>query len=153
MITIRPVKPEDAEGLRQINDTIFVDNPKFDDDVNPHYASTENAKEFFHKLTEQTEGYCFVAEVDGQLVGYTNGEEKYIPFCKSRYFEIDNLGVIPEQKGKGVGKQLMLSLMEWAKQHGFERVSVNCYIKNQEALDFYRRNGFTEVAIDLEKSL
>jgi hypothetical protein len=76
MITIRPAEPKDAQALRYVNDIIFINDTKYYDDVMTNYSATDAAKKFFRKLAEQKKGYCFVAEENGQLIGYTNGVQK-----------------------------------------------------------------------------
>lgn len=105
-MNIRPVKPDEWEKLRDLNKLIFVNNPNFDEDLIVDFADTEIGEKFFKEAISTTEGVCLVAEEEGSWLGYTNGNHKPIPYRHSKYFEIENLGVIPDAKGKGVGKKL-----------------------------------------------
>lgn len=153
MITFRQATLEDWEKLRELNQKIFVNNPGFDEDLITDFAMTPEGEVFFKVGITREDGCCLIAEEDGRMVGYTNGGTKEIPYRKSKYFEIDNLGVIPEMKGKGIGKQLLETITSWAKEHGYQKTYVNCYAMNAEALDFYRKNGYEDIDICLEKAL
>lgn len=151
MISIRQAELTDLDSLRKLNEKIFIDNPKYDDDFITNFALTEEGKKYFEEAIERKDGYFLVAEEDNEMVGYINGGTKDAPYRKSRYFEIENLGVVPEQKGKGIGKMLLEKITSWAKEHGYQKIYLNCYAKNSEALAFYRHNGYLDIDICLEK--
>jgi len=153
MITLRQATLADWEKLKDTNQRIFINNQDFDPDLIVDFASTTRGEKFFKDGITREEGCCLIAEENGEIVGYADGGAKDVPYRKSRYFEIDNLGLIPEAKGKGLGRQLLEAITNWAKEHGFQKIYVNCYAMNEEALDFYRRNGYQEIDICLEKKL
>jgi GNAT superfamily N-acetyltransferase len=153
MITIRQATIEDLPKLQELNQKIMVNNPLFDDDLIENFAFTPEGEQFFRESIERINGCCLIAEENGQMLGYTDGEPKPIVYRKRRYFEIDNLGVIPEMKGKGLGKLLLEAITRWAKTHDFARLYLNCYIKNEAAIGFYKHNGFYEIDISLEKEI
>ena len=87
------------------------------------------------------------------MVGYVNGAKLDLPYRKSKYFEIQNLGVIPERKKQGIGSMLLEKASVWAKNNGFEKIYLNSYIKNSEAVNFYRSKGFEDIDVCLEKKI
>lgn len=93
----------------------------------------------------------FVAEEKVILVGYINGGTKDITYRKAKYFEIDNLGVLPKYRQTGVGTKLLETVTSWAKENGYQKIYVSSYIKNQKAVAFYKNKGFQEIDISLEK--
>lgn len=151
MITIRHATIDDLDQLLELNAKIFVMNPTFDDDLILDFPFTPQGKIFFTQSITQEDGCCLIAEEAGEMIGYTDGSAKEIPYRKSKYFEINNLGVIPKRKGHGLGKKLLEAVTQWAKNHGYQRIYVNCYAKNDEAVAFYKRNGYSEIDICLEK--
>lgn len=152
-VTIRPVRPEEWEKLRDLNIEIMVNNPSYDDDLIVDFASTPRGEQFFREAIERNDGCCLVAEEDGNFLGYVNGGTKDVPYRKSKYFEIENLGVIPDRKGTGLGSRLLESVIEWAKSNGYQKIYVESYANNQEALAFYRKHGFGDIDISLERRL
>jgi GNAT superfamily N-acetyltransferase len=54
------------------------------------------------------------------------------------------IAVVPSQRGKGVGEQLLLALIERARQAGYERLSLSVEPGNP-ARKLYERHGFRVV--------
>ena len=40
-----------------------------------------------------------------------------------------------------------------AKERGYQKVYLNCYIRNSEALKFYKSRGYTKIDVCLEKTI
>jgi len=52
------------------------------------------------------------------------------------------IGVLPEYRGKGIGKKLILTALELAKNSGIERVDLSVYTTNVRAVNLYLSEGF-----------
>jgi GNAT superfamily N-acetyltransferase len=59
--------------------------------------------------------------------------------------EVKRMYVVPEQRGKGVGRAVLLQLEAQAQKMGVTRLVLETGIHQLEALVLYRRAGFTEV--------
>jgi GNAT superfamily N-acetyltransferase len=83
-------------------------------------------------------GRIVVAEEDGEIVGLAKAEER------------DGLGHVslvylkPEARGKGGGQMLLRELVTQFRDQGFDHVSLNVELPNDEALAYWRRLGFTD---------
>lgn len=153
MINIRKAKIEDLENIKDLNKAVMVNNPLFDEDIKEDFAHTSLGTEYFIKSIENKGGIFLLAEENNQLVGYINGNPMEVAYRKSRYFEIENLGVISQLKGKGIGTRLLEEFAKAVKSKNFEKIYLNCYFKNTEALNFYRSRGFKEIDLCLEKEI
>jgi ribosomal protein S18 acetylase RimI-like enzyme len=102
-------------------------------------------------------GRLFVAEAGGQVVGFVSvlgdcrsddPEESGIP-----YAYVDDLVVLPEFRGQGHGAALLSSAEAYAGEYG--RATLRLRVKGESAAarDFYRRAGFREYEVELEKAL
>jgi GNAT superfamily N-acetyltransferase len=58
---------------------------------------------------------------------------------------VGGVGVNPEYRGKGVGRGLMTSLIESAREHRLEQVQLEVIEGNTAAHELYRKLGFREV--------
>jgi ribosomal protein S18 acetylase RimI-like enzyme len=47
--------------------------------------------------------------------------------------------------GQGVGSALLDHAVDRARRAGFDRLTLDCFEKNEKALAFYRARGFTVV--------
>jgi ribosomal protein S18 acetylase RimI-like enzyme/ubiquinone/menaquinone biosynthesis C-methylase UbiE len=52
------------------------------------------------------------------------------------------IGILPNFRGMGLGRQLIHATLEAARIHGFRRVELEVYASNQTARKLYRRLGF-----------
>jgi len=153
-ITIRHANIDEVETLQNLNDEVFIDNVKYDDDLRMDWAHSEDGgKKYFTDLLNDNESVCLFAEAEGKVIGYIAASPKEIGYRNSKYLEIDNMGVVPEYRSGGIGKQLMDECVRIAKERGFEKVYVNAYFQNTKAIEFYKRNGFSEIDVSLEKKI
>ena len=153
MYTIRLATIDDLKNIQKLNTKAFNDNIKWDEDIVEDYASTEQGEKYYKENLLKEDGCFFVCESEGELVGYANGYDMNADWRKSRYFELANIGVLPEFRKKGVGNALLEKVTEWAKEHGFDKIYLNCYIKNRGALEFYRKRGYKDIDICLETDI
>lgn len=54
---------------------------------------------------------------------------------------IGRVAVLKEYRGKGLGKEVINSLIAWAKEHSLHQVYLGAQL---QAVDFYKRIGFKE---------
>lgn len=81
----------------------------------------------------------FLLTVDGQPAGTAR---------LLRDGRIGRVALLPEARGKGLGRQLMLAVMQHAQQQGMTQLTLSA---QTHALDFYRQLGFvpcSEVYLD-----
>lgn len=77
-----------------------------------------------------------IALVDGTVAGYAiTGRATQSSF-------LQRLGVAPEHRGKGIGSQLVIDAMHWAKNDGATSMLVNTQTSNENALRLYESLGF-----------
>jgi len=58
---------------------------------------------------------------------------------------VQNLGIAPEHRNRGVGTVLLLRALEGFRRAGLERVRLEVTADNLAAIRLYRRHGFTQV--------
>ena len=87
---------------------------------------------------------AFVAIERNKIVGWIGVAYslmiELMPHC-----EINGLVINEDHRGKGVGKLLIESVKQWAKQKGVDKLSLHCNIKRTDANLFYQHLGFTEL--------
>lgn len=57
---------------------------------------------------------------------------------------IDTLSVNPQYQGKGIGKQLIMAAVNWAKELGHQKVGLLVDYNNPDAKRLYERLGFAK---------
>ena len=97
---------------------------------------------------------AYVAENQGELIGYICGivkEKQYRKINKEGF--IEDWFVLEEYRHQGVGKKLYDTLLGEFKKAGCQRIALQAYTANKEAIDMYHRMGFMEMELELVKEL
>ena len=152
-MTIRPATIKDLESIKKLNSKAFVDNTLYDSDALPHFSTSKAGSNYFAEALNRKDGCFFVAEDKGKLIGYVNGGAREFNYRQSKYFEIENLGVIPSHHRQGIGTQLLESITQWARDHGFQKIYIESYANNIGAIAFYQHHQYQPIDICLEKTI
>jgi len=82
-----------------------------------------------------------LAYYDGEPAGYAVYFYNFSTFLGKPGLYLEDLFVLPELRGKGLGKALFLHLMNIAKNEGCGRFEWSVLNWNQPAIDFYKAFG------------
>ena len=104
-------------------------------------------------LLDDASSYFLVAAMEGTPVGFINFTIRQTILHRSSSALIDELVVVEEYQGKGVGKQLVLAALEKCKQRGCCEVEVSTEKTNLKAREFYKKCGFEERGMLFEADL
>lgn len=145
-IQIRPAKPEDMPALLALSQEWAAEGIT--------YGYSPTGREVFA-------GYrCWVAEADGEVVGYAGGEVDTarrnieIQQAGERYFELEELYVCPACRGRGVGQLLLARVEEDARREGLAQLMLNAANRDHAPLlRFYLREGMTPHSFRMFKKL
>ena len=85
-------------------------------------------------------GYlCRVAELDGAMAGYA------VVMPGVGEAELLDIGIVAGLQGRGLGGELLLRMLELARELGAQRMLLEVRPSNAAALALYGRQGFTEI--------
>ncbi|KQC29161.1 GNAT family N-acetyltransferase [Flagellimonas eckloniae] len=68
-----------------------------------------------------------------------------------KHIEPDNVYIISEYQGKGIGKQLMEWIFNYGKSIGCNGSELNCYTKNESGQRFWESQGYVMVGYHYQK--
>lgn len=130
---IAPIARESQEIHAQGQPTIFrSDTPGF-------------SEEYLRHLIEDETSDAYVAEDDGHIVGYVFLHVRPLSFLdffqKQTVAIISNIAVTTSVRRKGIGQLLFETSLQWAKKHNADRLELNVWEFNKNAIAFYERNG------------
>lgn len=152
-MNIRKANPEDKKDIQELNNYVFINDADHDSQLDLDYPYTESGEKYYTNLANGTYGACYIAEDDGKAVGYVALAEKEFGYRHGSYLEIENIGVHPDYRSKGIGNQLMDKAAEYAKEKGFSRMYVAAYWLNKRAIKFYESCGFSMMGVELEREV
>jgi GNAT superfamily N-acetyltransferase len=85
--------------------------------------------------------YCHVAEIDGVVVGFALWFLNFSTWLGRHGIYLEDLYVRPSTRGSGVGRALLMTLVEIARERGYGRVEWSVLDWNGDAQGFYRSIG------------
>ncbi len=91
----------------------------------------------------QEGGYIFFAEYNAEIVGCFS----FIKLAKKSY-ELGKMAVDPRYQGLSIGQQMMTFAIDYAKKHGWDKITLYSSTKLDAALHVYRKFGFQEVELE-----
>jgi RimJ/RimL family protein N-acetyltransferase len=102
--------------------------------------TVEEQRDQLERLLARENQIIFVAEHDGQLLGYLGayGGE----FHRNRHSAYIVIGILQAFTGQGTGSQLFTVLEQWARQHAIHRLELTVMTHNEAGIALYRRRGF-----------
>jgi ribosomal protein S18 acetylase RimI-like enzyme len=144
-ITIRKAIPEDLRDLLHVARTAFLqaftagNKPE---NVEAYLKEAFTLDQFAKELDEPASMF-FVAEKDGEIIGYTkvNQVPAQTDVHDPESLEIARLYVLEEHLGSGLGKRLLDTAIEFAKQNQKSYLWLGVWEKNARAIRFYEKNG------------
>ncbi len=90
--------------------------------------------------------HVLVAEADGKMIGYVQGEvtrrSDHLPRTVG---QISLMYVVKQFRRKGVGRRLIKELCKFFGSHKAEDLTVRYIIGNKEAEGFWRKLGFESI--------
>ncbi|MBE6611199.1 MAG: GNAT family N-acetyltransferase [Ruminococcaceae bacterium] len=86
-------------------------------------------------------GHCLVAEDGGAIVGFALWFYNLSTFKCRKGIYLEDLFVMPERRGEGIGKALLHTLAKIAKAENCGRLEWCCLDWNTPSLEFYRSMG------------
>lgn len=155
-IEIRKATIDDLEDIRKLNHELCKKEVKeFDSTIDADWPLGKAGEDYFKERIEKKNGCVFVAVDGGKVVGYLAGgiveREDYRKNIKIA--EAENMFVIESYRGDKLGARLFESFVEWCKECNIKRIKTVASAGNSRAIDFYRREGFEDYDLVLEKEL
>ncbi|HBX68787.1 MAG TPA: ribosomal-protein-alanine N-acetyltransferase [Chloroflexi bacterium] len=125
--TVRPMRVDDLPQVQAI-DEISFSNPW-----------PKNAYRF--ELLENLNGYCWVAEADGHIVGVI------VCWLILDEMHIATIAVHPDHRGQGIGKKMVSTALVALIYHGALLATLEVRAGNIVAQNLYRYFGFEQVGL------
>ena len=100
---------------------------------------TNTPEQLRKDLFEDKICHAFVAEEDGQIIGFALYYISYSTW-KGKCLYLEDFFVIPEKRKQGIGEQLFRKTVQKAKELGVKRMDWQVLEWNQPAIDFYNKH-------------
>jgi GNAT superfamily N-acetyltransferase len=132
---IRPARPEDvpviASLIRELAD--------YEREPDAAKASDEDLHAALFGPSPAV--FCHLAEADSEVVGLAVWFLNFSTWTGKHGIYLEDLFVRPAARGSGLGKALLLTLVDIARERGYGRVEWSVLDWNSSAIEFYRSLG------------
>lgn len=106
-------------------------------------VSLEEAMRIFIKMSKYPDYHIFVARFEGKIVGtFALLIMENLAHHGSPSAIVEDVGVLPSFQGQGIGKEMMLFAMDYAKEKGCYKLNLSSNMKREKAHQFYESMGF-----------
>jgi RimJ/RimL family protein N-acetyltransferase len=138
----RPIE-EDAENIINYSRLLFSSTDQVLTLLEEYTITVENEKKWINNFQQDAHALALVAVLDNEIIGLLF----FIPNQKKKNFHTGEFGVSvhPNFQGNGIGRQLIESLLNWARENvHIEKVYLNVFATNKHAIRLYKSLGFIE---------
>ncbi|MGH8845905.1 MAG: GNAT family N-acetyltransferase [Polaromonas sp.] len=140
-VLIRSAEPSDAAAISALLGQVGT----FEGTLQLPDMSVASRLDFLQRIDSQS---CkLVAVADDQVVGMA-GLHLQQPSLRRSHVRGLAIGIAPQWQGRGLGRQLMTRLLDWADNWaGVLRIELMVHADNERASTLYRSLGFVEEGI------
>lgn len=107
-------------------------------------------EEYVRNQLENAQGMAFVADEDGQVIGYVFVRLRILTYLNifrpHVVAKVTDLAVTEQERGKGTGRLLFNAAKYWARRQRAERLELTVWEFNEHARQFYERLGMLTIS-------
>lgn len=127
IVSIRPMQVADLQGVMRVERSAYV--------------SPWRPEDFYRELTMNQLAHYFVAEQYGEIVAFVG------IWLIVDEAHITNIAVVQEHRGKKIGEQMLLFILDEAKRLGAVRTILEVRVSNSRAQNLYVKHHFRFVGL------
>ena len=150
MVSIRRIRPGEADLFKQIRLAALLDSPSAFGSTyeSAQQRSAESCQRQADSTAQGSDRATFLAFADdgpdrpiGIMALYRNEDEAGI---RSKSGELIQVWVSPQYKGHGVAAAILEAVCAWARRNEFDKIVAGVASGNSRALSFYAKHGFEQ---------
>lgn len=136
---IRDIAPEDNAAVADIIRAVMPEIGA----CGPGYALNDPEVDHMYEAFDHPRARYFVAELDGRIVG--GGGVNQLKYAGPELCELQKLYILPEVRGKGLGRTLMGLSLDAARECGYRQCYIETLTHLDPALALYKQYGFEKI--------
>lgn len=150
-VIIRKATIDDLKVIQDLSYELLKHGVQFDKTFNMQWSHQPEGEKYFLSRINAEKAICFVAETNGQIVGYITGGlltvQSWRPIKRA---ELENLYVKDSHRKKAIGKKLVDKFLLWCKENQIKKAVVYTFATNLGAHAFYQKQTFSPFTTILE---
>ena len=133
---VRAARGDDVDGVLALFEAVAAERRYI---LSEPPIDRERRARNFRETVGSEDAQVFIAEAGGDVVG-----ELTVFGRTSTGPAMIGMGVAAAWRGQGVGTALMEACVEWARERGVHKLSLEVFPWNEAAIALYRKFGFVE---------
>ena len=153
--TVRPLKPFEVDDVVRLWRRLAEDPSASGATLIVDDENTGRFKEFLKGLSRDDENQVLVSEIDGKIVGFIMFAKQARSMLRLRHSHamITDLYVDEEHRRHGIAYMMVKGCLDYLRSRNIEHVRVNVVANNTPARELYKKLGFTDDMITMNKPL
>lgn len=153
-IIIREANAKDLNDILRLNLILFKKEfNEFDKTLNIKWTYSQKGKDYFNKRIIGKDGFVAVALSNNEVIGYICCGLHDDSTKIAKKAELENMMVAEEYRGQKIGSKLVKLFFEWCRTKKVKNILVTASADNLAGIGFYRKQGFRDYDLTLEKKL
>jgi len=151
---VRKATIDDLGGILELSQLHFEKEKKeYDKYLSLNWTYSEKGRKFFTDSIVDDDRFGWIAIDDGHTAGYLFGKAYDEPIYELKMADLGPIFIKEEFRHQGIGSKLMAEFLKWAKENQVKRIAVVTDHLNKEAINFYKKHGFSDFHIKLKQDL
>lgn len=122
-------------------------------DLESHEMDRKLFKKIYSLNLSDPNIHYIIAEKDSKVVGFISLHVQHILHHAKATCELQELNIVPELRGSGIGAQLMNEAEKIARELNLEEIELTTKIQRDRAHNFYRKLGYSHTHNKFVKKL
>jgi RimJ/RimL family protein N-acetyltransferase len=137
---VREVEPEEAEAFINLIKQVETESHFMLMEAGERKTTPEQQRQHIERIGQLSNSVIFVAEEEGQLVGYLMALGGNVKKTKHTAYLV--IGIKEQYRGQGLGTALFQRIEEWANTKSILRLELTVVTKNEAGVALYTKMGF-----------
>lgn len=152
---IREATIENLDSLNQLHyDFTAEEANEYDETMLADWVFSKRSMDYVKKSIESKKSYVLVLEDKENIFGFLFASYRKQPARKNGAIAtVEMMYLAKEYRSKGIGREMLTMVKEWALKKGANKIEVAAFAKNRRVIDFYQSFGFVERIINFETKL
>lgn len=143
---IRIADIEDYDGICQVLKNVDRLHSRALPEIFREYNGPARTRQYLQAMMKNESSEILVAESGGKIIGTVHVYIRETPdinvLTHRAYGIMDDLVVCEDMRGCGIGKALMEKAHDWLRDRSINRVELNVWEFNRNAIEFYEGLGY-----------
>jgi len=140
MATVRKAIPSDGTGLVQLFSTLDQETEFMLMEPGERKLSVEQQVDIINESSDSKSRILLIASERDVIVGFLGGHRGTAN--KNKHTIHIAMGILTSFWGKGIGSQLLQTLIAWATKNQLHRIELTVMEHNTRAFTLYKKTGF-----------